>query len=461
MPLPIVFDNDLFTEKRWGNVHRLSDDTFQITEQFAPATVTGTINGGFDGTVTLTATGGGELVLTALGAGFDSGFDTSDVIILANVDDAGDLYYFSLTPHNAGEILTFSEHDLGDFAPCYAAGTRLATPGGDRLVEDLRPGDSVSTHDGRRRRVRWIGRRYLDLTRHRDPENVSPILIRASALADGVPARDLVVSPEHAMFITGGLVAARLLLNGTSITRDLTRRRVTWYHVELDTHDILLAEGAPAESYLDTGNRAMFDNADGPVLLHPSMEVGQAERVARSRAPFWDAPSVVEPIWRHLAERAERLGFGRLAASLTTNDPRLTIAAGSQTFRPVSCRDGVYTFVLPPLEGSVRLVSRATAPSTLQPWLTDRRTLGVAVRCVILHQGDDVRTILADHPALVGGWWASEGDGSSIWRWTNGSARLAADFTRPTVVAIEIGMSTTYLLTSRTTPMAGQTALTA
>ena len=81
------------------------------------------------------------------------------------------------------------------------------------------------------------------------------------SLGGGLPRRDLMVSPEHAMFLDGVLVPARCLVNGISILQEGSRDRVDYYHVELDSHDVLLAEGAPSESFVDDDSRGMFQNA--------------------------------------------------------------------------------------------------------------------------------------------------------------------------------------------------------
>jgi hypothetical protein len=203
---------------------------------------------------------------------------------------------------------------------CFASGTRLDTPDGPLAVETLREGSYVLTASGEVRPIRWIGRREFDLARHPAPERVSPILIRADALADGVPARDLFVSPDHAVLLDGALIMARQLVNGASIVPHRESRRVTYYHIELEAHDILLAENAPAESYLDTGNRGMFENSDTPFILHPDLTNDQARRVARSCAPFVDAPEFVERVWRRLAERAVVLGMKLPDEPETTED---------------------------------------------------------------------------------------------------------------------------------------------
>ena len=105
------------------------------------------------------------------------------------------------------------------------------------------------------------------------------------------------------------LVPARLLVNGASIVRETTERRVTYYHVELDAHDIIFADGMAAESYLDTGNRAMFENGLSLSRLYPDFGEGQAAREAGSCAPFAGDAELVRPIWKHLASRAEQRGY--------------------------------------------------------------------------------------------------------------------------------------------------------
>ena len=151
---------------------------------------------------------------------------------------------------------------------CFATGTRLLAEGGARAVETLRAGERLATASGRLAAIRWVGFRRLDLRRHASPHDVMPVRVSAGALGEGLPLADLVLSPDHAVMIDGALVPVRYLVNGTSIRQE-TRGQVTYWHVELDRHDVVLAEGAACESYLDTGNRGAFENADGPMELHP------------------------------------------------------------------------------------------------------------------------------------------------------------------------------------------------
>jgi hypothetical protein len=342
----------------------------------------------------------------------------------------------------------FATHNSSS-AACFAEGARIATADGEIAVEALREGDVIVTHDGRHQPVRWIGHRRLDLARHPNRAEVEPIRIHANALADGVPRRDLRISPDHALLLDRVLVPARLLINGASIVRETRCRRVTYYHVELDTHDVLLAEGAPAESYLNTGNRGDFEDAGAPLVLHPVFADGQAGRVARSCVPFVDEAAVVEPIWRQLADRAADLGFSLPPPQATTDDPGLTVRVGARVFRPLSVKNGNYLFMLPAMAGEVRLVSRAAAPTALRPWLVDSRVLGVAIRRITLRDATGTETISPDHPGLIEGWWAPEQDNDTAWRWSNGDAVLPVSLTGPVVAEIETQGQLRYPVANR------------
>lgn len=152
-----------------------------------------------------------------------------------------------------------------DGIACFAAGTRIATARGEVPVEALRLGDLVVTagRGAGLRPIRWLGRTRADIARHPDRTAIAPILVRAGALGSGAPHRDLRVSPDHALHLDGHLVPAALLVNGTTILQELWCPAVEYWHVELDSHGLLIAEGALAESYLDDGNRGQFDN--GPI----------------------------------------------------------------------------------------------------------------------------------------------------------------------------------------------------
>jgi autotransporter passenger strand-loop-strand repeat protein len=151
---------------------------------------------------------------------------------------------------------------------CFAAGTHIQTEHGFVPVEDLVVGDRVSAHFAGVAPVSWIGRRTIDCRRHARPEGVWPVRVRAGAFGEGVPLRDVLLSPDHAVFVGEVLVPVRELVDGGMIVQERVDS-VTYYHVELAQHDVLFADGLPAESYLDTGNRANFQGEAGVIALHP------------------------------------------------------------------------------------------------------------------------------------------------------------------------------------------------
>ena len=182
-------------------------------------------------------------------------------VLLGGVIPVFTMENISLAPGFTGTFLA-----SGDViqAVCYARGTMIRTPDGELPVEKLRPGKQVITLvDGEEvpQTVTWLGHRRINLAGHPRPETVAPIRILRDAFADGMPHRDLVVSPDHAIFVDGKLICARQLVNGTTIRQERDWTAVDYYHVELDQHAILLAEGLPAESYIDTGNSGFFANS--------------------------------------------------------------------------------------------------------------------------------------------------------------------------------------------------------
>jgi len=311
---------------------------------------------------------------------------------------------------------------------CFAGGTRIAVASGEMAVEDLRFGDPVLTIDGGVRslqKIRWIGRRRVDLRRHPRPDQAQPIRIRRGAFTAHVPHRDLLLSPEHCVFTDGVLIPVRLLVNGGSILRDTSFPTIEYFHVELDRHTVMLAEGLGAESYLDTGNRSLFETPATPVALHPNFHV-DAEHAR------WDTdacarlavdPATVEPVWRRLMKRGEELGFVA-PARITTTDPDLHLEVDGAILRPLLLQDGCHVFILGRKTGSARLLSRAARPTDGRPWLDDRRQLGVLVERIVIDDGVSRRQIPVDHPTLTQGWWEPERDGTQMRRWTAGAATL-------------------------------------
>jgi hypothetical protein len=204
-----------------------------------------------------------------------AGFGYRDEILVGSVGEADSLIAGGLTfttPFLQGYTLAAQAVSGGaeiflsyneSAPPCFARGTRILTQTGYAPVEQLQPGDKVATIGGEVRPVRWVGWRTVDLQTHSRPASVWPVCISANAFEAGKPARDIFLSPDHAVYLRGQLVPVKLLVNSATIRREKNTLAVTYFHVELDRHDILIAENLGLETYLDTGNRGMFENAAG------------------------------------------------------------------------------------------------------------------------------------------------------------------------------------------------------
>ena len=336
---------------------------------------------------------------------------------------------------------------------CYAAGTRVLTEDGEVPVEQLVEGSQVVTLvDGEHvlQPVKWLGHRHLDLTRHPQAHLAAPVRIRRGAFGENLPHRDLVVSPDHCVFVDGKLIPAKLLINDMTIVQERDARAVTYYHVELPRHSVMLAEGLPAESYLDTGNRAFFANTGLALVLHPEFTLNAGLKTWQNDAcaPLALSEAEVAPTWNSLVERAESLGHRRPAPTLTA-DPDLQLVADGRVIRPLSQEDGRYVFALPAGVESVRLTSRATVPSHLLAYRDDWRQLGVAVRRITVRSSEGVVELPPDHPGLTRGWYAVERDDATMWRWMDGNAVLPIDGRDgPAMVEVTVGMSMTHVVDS-------------
>lgn len=256
-----------------------------------PLVYTGTAGGGFVGGIAGPVKGG-----SVFGPPFGPAEFYDDYTPTAFVKLGGSL---SSEPFllNRGEAF-----DLA--ALCLVQGSKIRTVRGSVAVEALRVGDVAVTASGMHRRIVWLGSRVLEATNSTLPFEAWPVRVRAGAFGTSLPERDLYLSPGHPVLIGrdddnegGVLVPVMCLINGTSIDR-APAGSVTYWHVELDEHDILVAEGLPVESYIDLGSRAWFEAASTNPLTNPDLvPVG---RNGRCRPVATDGP-LVEAERRRLA----------------------------------------------------------------------------------------------------------------------------------------------------------------
>ncbi len=261
--------------------------------------------------------------------------------------------------------------------PCFAAGTSILTDAGEIKVEDLAIGDQAILAEGELAEIIWIGRRDIDFTRHPFPALVRPIRFAAGALAMGVPERELVVSPDHGLYFDGSLVQAKDLIDGVVIVQDQDIQAIRYYHVELKTHGILLAEGAGAESYLDTGHRGVFSNAAAPVILHPDLM--QTRRQAQSVSPLVTGGEELAAIRARLHGRKLMLGFS------VTDAPDLALKVADSFLLPTESVPGRVTFDIPEGTAAAVLCCAVFVPAEVDPASNDRRILGIALTDIMLN----------------------------------------------------------------------------
>ncbi|WP_431282063.1 Hint domain-containing protein [Humitalea sp. 24SJ18S-53] len=309
----------------------------------------------------------------------------------------------SISGHSQVEFFQFSDGTYTFPAalqnlPCYVRGTAILTPRGEVPVESLRAGDLVTTPGGDRPLV-WTGQRRVAPYRHPEPRRAQPIRIRAGALADGVPHHDLLVSPSHALLLDGHLVHAEALVNGATITQD-TCAQVIYHHIELASHDIVLAEGAAAETYLDDGNRGLF----GPTeALAPGP--------ATPCAPVMGAAASAV-LMRTLAARADALGWRRDPV------PAVALLVDGRMLRPESIGPHEARFRLPGGSRSVLLLSPCARLGAMAS--ADGRLLGLSLTRMEWAGA----TIDAEDARLARGFHGVERGHAITWRWTDGAGDL-------------------------------------
>ncbi|QXT38501.1 Hint domain-containing protein [Gymnodinialimonas ceratoperidinii] len=175
------------------------------------------------------------------------------------------------TPGESGTVIFYTDNtqteeagrlefkEIENVIPCFTPGTMIATPRGEVPVEGLREGDKVITRDNGIQEIRWTGNRTLNRQELAEGNNLKPILIKAGSLGRNLPERDMLVSPQHRVLVTGEtpqlyfeesevLVAAKHLVGkqGVSVMETM---RTTYIHFMFDRHEVVLSDGAWTESF--------------------------------------------------------------------------------------------------------------------------------------------------------------------------------------------------------------------
>jgi hypothetical protein len=194
----------------------------------------------------------------------NEGGDDQDTLILVKAD-VKEIVYDPLNNENgtvifnSGANLTFQNIENIDFVVCFTPGTSIATPRGEVLIEDLKAGDKVITRDNGIQEIRWVGHKKMEWKHFVAAPHLKPVLIRAGSLGNGLPERDMMVSPNHRMLVANDrtslyfeerevLVAAKHLINNQGIHL-VDSIGTTYIHMLFDRHEVVLANGAWTESF--------------------------------------------------------------------------------------------------------------------------------------------------------------------------------------------------------------------
>lgn len=381
----------------------ISSDTSGISDD----TISGMFVGALGAQTTFIEIADHTVTITNVtGQGTTSGTITLSDGAVLNLSNLSSTAWFANAVGDGG---TGTDIFVSDTA-CYCRGTQILTEAGEAPVEDLAIGDRVMTISGAAKPIKWIGRRSYQGRFVAGNRAVLPIRFEAGAIDDGLPARDLYVSPEHALYFDGVLVPARLLINGASVIQVDEVERVDYFHIELGGHDVIFADGMPAETFVDCDNRGMFQNHAEFAALYPADEPRSWEFCAPRLEP---GASELVALRKAMLRRAEALGHA------LGGDPGLHLIVDGQSVWPEAIDNRVHRFRVQ-AGAEVWLASRSMVPSQGDAGSSDIRRLGVPVEQIALGDADLSIKVGHGHAGLCDGFHKDE----ASHRWTGGMARL-------------------------------------
>ncbi len=303
-------------------------------------------------------------------------------------------------------------------APCYVEGTLIRKAQGDAPVETLQVGDLVQTSSGELRPVKWLGHSVVDCRAHANPRLVHPIRIAEDAFGPNRPSQDLCVSPGHSICIDlcgEVFIPAANLVNGATIAQ-IEVDEVSYWHVELDSHDILIANNLPAESYMEMGNRGFFDEARTPL---DAFDRGREKTHADFCRPVMLEGPVLAFARQRLMARAEAIGW------TPSREADLHLVVDGEVHRPLTQGDAA-VFLFPSDARDVRLKSNAFVPALVGG--ADPRALGIMLHGLVFSGSRGVPyAVSLDDERLQNGLHPGERLSASPWRWTTGELTLCPD----------------------------------
>jgi hypothetical protein len=388
-----------------------SDATFSFLGKSATLDLTGEGVGSNDFHATIDDFAkGDEIVVASAGKGDSLTFNSSsDILTVENKDNVAleELQLSGAYSANEFKLTNSNGTDTITTTACFMRGSRILTHQGYVAIEDLKIGDRVTTHSGATRSIVWIGHREVDCARHPAPEQVWPICVSRNAFGEGLPTRDLWLSPGHNVFCEGVIMPIDALVNEKTILQQ-TPPTAEYWHIELETHDIVFSEGLPSETYLDTGNRNSFANGGEFIELYPDFA---AKRWFETCVPLEIKGDAVSRTKAKLLARVKSLGYE------VTTDPDLHVVADELRIDPIKVGKMRFAFVIPPDSENIKLMSRTFIPAHTVADSSDKRKLGVCVK-----------RLQVDEEELSLDYGCQEKEGWSILeanhRWTTGATLL-------------------------------------
>ena len=367
---------------------------------------------------------GSSRTITLYGGSSNVEIATYTVSLASGVTLANGTYSTSSSSNNPLEI-TYSDNNTY-IGVCFLEGTLLRMSSGDVEIENVQVGDKIIACTGaelQTRQITWVGQVHTTVRSELpDDEAGYPVRILAGALGDTVPYKDLLVTSEHCLFLEGNFVPVRMLVNGASIYYDKSITSYNYYHVETRQHSIILANGAPTESYLDTGNRHIFKQVGNIVSIG-----ARQKSWTQAAAPLCVDRSIVEPLHVQIAQRAHALNIPSIEENtrVLTEEASLHLYTNNgHIINPLRTQAGRVQFMIPSNVTSIRIRSCTARPfDVVGPYLDDRRRLGVLVGEITLFDSrQTIRITQHFQESALSGWHTIE---SPMMRWTAGDATIS------------------------------------
>lgn len=340
---------------------------------------------------------------------------------------------FSLTLNIVGIKQTgysFSQDDYGALylTVCFLSGTEIRIKDGVANIETLQAGDLITTYDWVKnkyveRKVTWAGHKHCRVNKYL-PDDVAgyPVRILKGAISENIPHKDLLITAEHCLFFEDKFIPVRMLVNGSTIYYDYSITSYDYYHIETDQHAVIIADGMFTESYLDTGNRHVFNHHHK--VIETSLQNPKDWKIDAA-APLAVAREVVEPLYNQFNERAQSLNAdykGRSVQRVNDSDLHLVTDQG-QIIRQKRVVGEWVTFIVPSTVKHVWINSRHNRLcDVIGPFVDNRHFLGVCVGeiMICINGKNEFLNILREEENLEG-WHAKQ---KQAGRWTTGKALL-------------------------------------